>query len=126
MTWRCEKCGEEHADQFDACWQCAENAGDNSSPFDFNAENRRLRFSIRSMILLTFSVAAICGIIVNIPHDSMFIVLAMYVSAWLVPAASFGFDYNQSIEGIKNGLIRGAVLCVLSMFVINLFLPTVQ
>lgn len=26
MSWRCERCGEEHGDQFDACWRCAQVA----------------------------------------------------------------------------------------------------
>lgn len=125
MNWRCEGCGEEHSDQFDGCWRCTATHDDSMRLTD-NPSNRGCRFSIRSMILLTFSFATICGIVANNPHNSMIVVLAMYVIAWLAPSASIGFDYNQSIHGVKNGLIRGAICCGISIFVISLFLPTDQ
>ena len=56
----------------------------------------------------------------------MLVVVAMYVSAWLLPAISIGFDYNESVGGIKTGLIYGAILCALSMYILDLILPTVQ
>ena len=86
-----------------------------------------MRYSIRSCLLVTLSFAAILGLLFGTSTGhSMYVIITVYVCAWIVPAASLGFDQNESVTGIANGAMVGTGLCVISMFVLNMILPDVQ
>lgn len=125
MGWHCSKCGEIHANQFDACWKCT---GIETELFNAPSHpaKQRPRFSIRSILALTYSIAAACGILFTSLHNSALLGLTLYVSAWLLPAPSIGFDYDQTFNGVKNGLWRGFCCCILFTVLISFFLPAVQ
>ena len=70
------------------------------------------------MLAFTVSVAAILAMLVNKPSDFTIVwAFPTYIACWLVPAASIGYDYSNTKDGVWRGLIRGGILCFLSIVV---------
>ena len=86
-----------------------------------------LRVSIRTLLAITFSIAAMVSLVVVEPNGYTFLwAYPTYIACWLVPSASIGYDYHGSRDGIWAGVIRGGILCVLSFLILVMFLPAVQ
>lgn len=83
-----------------------------------------MRFSIRSALLVMLSIALILGMLYGFDAGySMYLVIAVYVVAWIIPAASLGFDQDKSADGIIKGALIGAILCAVSIAILNMILP---
>ena len=52
--------------------------------------------------------------------------IILYFGCWMIPAASIGYDRNSSRAGILNGVLTGIVLCLISILVMDVFLPRSQ
>lgn len=89
-----------------------------------NLESTRPRFSIRSLLVLTSSVAALCSVYRQIPLDSVIWPTAIYFVAWISPFASVGFDITPARRGLLTGGIAG--LIVGALVLICLMQPEVR
>lgn len=122
MVWECNQCGEIHEGQFDACWNCAvelEEVGKMPHLFP----KFLLRFSIRSIGLLTFGVAAICSVFVDNGFSIQCYSIVVYGLAWIIPAGSLGFDLVPNAQGVWSGVKRGSLCCLFSLLLIAFLLP---
>ena len=70
----------------------------------------RLRYSIRSILLLTAGVAILCTLYSLIPYDSVIAPSIVYFLTWIIPFASVGYDVYRSRKGLKLGGMVGALL----------------
>lgn len=81
----------------------------------------RIRFSIRTMLLVTLGYAILCGLFqgtglnVNVIH-------ALIVAAFAIPGASFGYDQGRSSRAAAIGTSVAAVIgtCALSAYILIL------
>ena len=127
MPWQCPICSETHADNFDACWNCTQNPDNKTACSDCDLSTKKLKLSIRTLFVLTLSVAAVLAMFVNEPNDFTILwAFPTYIACWVIPAASIGYDYSNSPDGIWSGIIRGGILCFLSIVLMSAFLPAVQ
>ena len=73
----------------------------------------KLRVSIRSMLIATLGVAAVCAMYAQIPHDTLFWPIATIVGAWVVTSSSVGYDVSSTRRGLLAGAIVGLLLGLL-------------
>ena len=75
-------------------------------------------FSIRTLLLLAFGVAVTLGLYLSkpvFPTWAMFMAVAIYFTAWMLPGASYGFDVCPHRRGLLGGAVVGAlVACTLA------------
>ena len=116
MTWQCPTCTEVHADSFDACWNCCPSPDKEAAGSKVGSNAKKIQLSIRTLMAFTLSVGAVLAMFVNEPNAFTFLwVVPTYIACWLIPAASIGYDYDNTNDGIRKGLIRGVLLCILSI-----------
>ncbi len=80
---------------------------------------RRIRFSIRTMLLVTLGYAMLCsvsrgtGLGITIIH-------AMIVAAFAIPGASFGYDQGRTSRAAAIGTSVAVVVgtCALSAYIL--------
>lgn len=68
-----------------------------------------MRFSIRSILIVTASVGAVCAMFAAIPLESEYIALAVLLAAFGVAAASIGYDLHPRVRGAVFGTAIGLV-----------------
>ncbi len=82
-----------------------------------------MRFSIRSLLLVTAGVAVLCTLYTFIPHIDFVVPIIVYFFAWTVPGASIGFDIYPSRRGMMLGAVVGASLGGVLFLWIMIFIP---
>ena len=84
------------------------------------------KFSIRSALAIVSAISLLLGIAVN-PQINIFpiSILAWFV-AWILPAASIGYDFNRSRTGATNGAIAGGLIGVFVLALLFAMLPGPQ
>ena len=139
MPWSCQICGEEHADQFDACWQCTKT----TSPH--NSDSQTFSFlKPRSLILIKIWATLASGLIAYAgatgPHkEPINIFTALFIMSlicylprirWTAPLIIIGFcigpllfapAINESGAQDINGAIIGAVCGMILGISLSLF-----
>ena len=73
----------------------------------------KLRISIRSILLVTFGVAAVCAMFAQIPYDTSFWPCVTIVAALAIPSASLGYDVSPTRRGLLIGVVTGLSIGVL-------------
>ena len=101
MTWQCINCGEQHGDQFDACWQCVKTPAIESSSLNSIAD-RFLKMSPLPLKLVTCLIAGLtaCCIALGPAGSAYNLYSALFLAAliclfpgirWTSPAIILGF-----------------------------------
>ena len=86
-----------------------------------------MKFSVRTILAFTFSVAAIFSMLRDPSYAFVeYLLIPAYIACWIVPAASVGYDYDPTYDGIMRGILVGGILCFLSFLISVTFLPAVQ
>ena len=70
----------------------------------------KIQFSIRSIMITTGSVAAVCALYAAIPLHYRFIPPAVFLAAFGVASASIGYDFHPRLKGTVVGAIVGLVI----------------
>ena len=68
-----------------------------------------MRFSIRSILIVTGSVVSVCAMFAVIPLESEYIALAVFLAAFGAAAASIGYDLNPRFRSAVLGTVIGLV-----------------
>ncbi len=128
MTWACPKCGEEHSDEFDQCWNCTtatEPPGESSAPALEDVAQKIDRWLLILKIAACFASGAIGIPIALSPRgDVLNIFLALFVASivcfwnrihWIGPSIILGFCvgpflFAPSIYGSGAQDINGAII----------------
>lgn len=140
MPWSCEVCGEEHADQIDACWQCTKTSS------SYQSDSRLFSFARRhSLLLIKIWATLASGLIAYAgatgPHKDQFnIFTALFIMSlicylpriqWAAPLIIIGFCigpllFAPAINGSGaqdiNGAIIGAVCGMILGISLSLFI----
>ncbi len=139
MPWCCENCGEEHADQFDACWQCTNISSTHHSDSRlFSFFQRRALLLIKIWATLASGLIAYAG--ATGPHNEPFnLFTALFIVTlicflprirWTAPLIIIGFcigpflfapAVNGSGAQDLNGAIIGAVCGMILGISLSLF-----
>lgn len=85
------------------------------------------RISLRSILITVTSVGFLLGVFTNFSDFiGVFEAVGIYVVGWLVPSASIGYDQDPSRDGIRKGMLVGIAICLLTLLILEIFLPKVQ
>lgn len=109
MTDKCKFCRTREAVESGYCASCAQFSKVLDRPASF-----LLRFSIRTLLLATLSIAIFGFVYRATPDGSMFFQVMLgvaYFSAWLIPAASIGWDLEKSITGMLDAMSWASLYC---------------
>ena len=69
-----------------------------------------MQLSIRSLLVVTTSVAFVCAMYAAIPLSSHLVALAILLLAGASTMASIGYDFNGQVSGVAIGAILGSVV----------------
>ena len=84
--------------------------------------------SVRSLLVLVTTIAAMLALFGLVPGDkpiTPYLIMSIYIFAWLIPAGSFGYDANPTSAGFVKGALIGLVFCILSMMFFAYCLPSI-